>query len=273
MVFDLQPPEDDGLHMDSVGSWSADKHHFLKRYIDAFTTSMKDRNWGSLHYIDLFAGAGIERIRGAGLEWGSPLIAAQTRLPFARIHVCEKNRKRFEALKERINRYPQPNTPQLIHGDANLVVNDILNEIPDDSLTLAFLDPFGLHLNFETIQQLSARRADLIIFFPDHLDALRNWENVYKGKPDSNLDRTLGTNTWLNELSESARDNWAQVLQDIYQRQIRSLTYTEFETERISNSQGRFLYKLLFCANHPFASELWRKTAKKHRDGQNMLFE
>ena len=42
MVFDLQPPEDDGLHMDSVGSWSADKHHFLKRYIDAFTTSKND---------------------------------------------------------------------------------------------------------------------------------------------------------------------------------------------------------------------------------------
>ena len=79
MAFELPPPEDDGLPTASVKSWSRDKHHFLRRYIDAFTTSMKDKRWGGLHYIDLFAGPGIERLEDGSLEWGSPLIAATIR--------------------------------------------------------------------------------------------------------------------------------------------------------------------------------------------------
>jgi hypothetical protein len=59
-VFHLDPPEDDGLYIPEVGAWSADKHHFLRRYIDAFTTAMKGKKWDGLHYIDLFASAGIE---------------------------------------------------------------------------------------------------------------------------------------------------------------------------------------------------------------------
>lgn len=51
-------PTDDGLEISTVGEWSRDKHHFLSRYIDAFTNAMKKKGWSGLHYIDLFAGAG-----------------------------------------------------------------------------------------------------------------------------------------------------------------------------------------------------------------------
>lgn len=72
---DLKPPQDDGLYIPDVGQWSRDKHYFLMRYMDAFTNSMKNKKWDSLHYIDLFAGAGIERLETSQeLDWGSPLI-------------------------------------------------------------------------------------------------------------------------------------------------------------------------------------------------------
>ena len=76
---EIPTPKDDGLYIPTVGEWSRDKHYFLARYIDAFTTSMKKKNWSGLHYIDLFAGAGIERLQTSKeLDWGSPLIAAYT---------------------------------------------------------------------------------------------------------------------------------------------------------------------------------------------------
>jgi three-Cys-motif partner protein len=79
----LPQPQDDGLYIPEVGEWSSDKHYYLMRYMDAFTTSMRDK-WHGLHYIDLFAGAGIERLRESkALEWGSPMLAAQTRGPWA----------------------------------------------------------------------------------------------------------------------------------------------------------------------------------------------
>lgn len=67
------PPQDDGLYIPTVGQWSSQKHYFLRRYINAFTTSMKNK-WSALHYIDLFAGAGIERLKDfRELDWGSPM--------------------------------------------------------------------------------------------------------------------------------------------------------------------------------------------------------
>lgn len=103
----LPQPEDDGLYItEDVGEWSKDKHYYLMRYIDAFTNSMKTKGWSSLHYIDLFAGSGIERIKETGeLEWGSPLIAAQSRYPFAKLHLCERDELKYDALSQRISRY------------------------------------------------------------------------------------------------------------------------------------------------------------------------
>jgi len=74
-MHSLPEPTDDGLYIPEVGDWSADKHHFLWRYLNAFTTAMKDKRWSGLHYIDLFAGAGIERLKESKrLDWGLSLI-------------------------------------------------------------------------------------------------------------------------------------------------------------------------------------------------------
>src|SRR3982751_3527906 len=112
-MINLPVPEDDGLYTPKVGPWSADKHHFLRRYIDAFTTAMRKKKWSSLHYIDLFASAGIERIENGPLDWGSPLIAAQAPHRFSRLHCTELSKRSFEALSARIARITQPQSPQV----------------------------------------------------------------------------------------------------------------------------------------------------------------
>ncbi len=161
-MHQLDPPDDDGLYIPSVKEHSKAKHWFLSRYIDAFTTSMKGK-WSGLHYIDLFAGAGIERLSDTGaLDWGSPLIAAQVRYPFAGLHLCEKNRRKHEALVQRFHRLGID--PQILRGDANKKIDEIVRTIPARTLSLAFLDPYGLHLEFETITKLSGIRADPIIW-------------------------------------------------------------------------------------------------------------
>lgn len=265
-------PEDDGLLIPDVKPWSFDKHHFLMRYIDAFTNAMKKKGWTGLHYIDLFAGAGIENVEGRGLEWGSPLIAAHTRYPFTQLHLVEKRRQKFDALATRIEKIDLPDTPQMICGDANQIVNEVSQSIPRGSLSLAFLDPYGLHLDFQTVRVLAGdnrRRIDLIIFFPDRLDALRNWNAYYKGKPDSNLTRVLGTDSWELELNNSAPDRWADVLTKIYERQIRTLGFEHFDYERINDTEGRPLYRLIFCCKHRAGGDIWRKISLRKPDRQD----
>ena len=124
-MFELKPPSDDKQYIPTVGEWSHDKYYFIKGYIDAFTTAMKNKAWSGLHYIDLFAGAGIVRLESSkNLEWGSPLIAAQAPYPFTRLHLCEKNKRNYIALKARVEQI-RPDS-QILQGDANKKIRDVL---------------------------------------------------------------------------------------------------------------------------------------------------
>ena len=270
-MYDLPLPEDDGLYIPPpVGEWSREKYYFLRRYIDAFTNSMHDKPWSALHYIDLFAGAGIVRLEDSGdLEWGSPLIAALVpNIPFSALHFCELEKRRCDALVSRLQRLRPKRGYQILHGDANQLVHQVVDHIPQRALSLAFLDPYGLHLHFETIEALAKKRVDLIIFFPDHLDALRNCEYVYRDDPSSNLDRVLGPGAdWRGALDKTSKDRWSEVLRDLYCKQIKSIGYKEFEFERI-HARGHPLYLLIFCSRHPLAAKIWRGIASKKPDDQ-----
>ena len=265
-MFELPQPRDDGLYTPSVKPQSADKHYFLTRYIDAFTTSMKGK-W-KLHYIDLFAGAGIERLENSEeLAWGSPMIAAQSPKPFDRLHLCDLDEQKYDALTKRVTSL-HPNA-QILKGDANDKVSEIVDEIPRGALSLAVLDPYGLHLDFSTLQCLSARRADLIIFFPDRLDILRNWNTYYRENQDSNLDRFLGPDSnWRVVLDEAPPGNRVEVLRELYISQLKEkLGYTEFDFERIL-ARGHPLYYLIFCSRNTLAAKFWREITRTKRDGQ-----
>lgn len=243
--FDLDPPENDGLFIPpDVDPWSADKHYFLRRYMHAFTVAMKTKPWDSLHYIDLFSGAGIERIKGKGLDWGSPLIAAQLPVPFDQLHLVDKTQARIDALTQRLHLLsPRPANPQLICGDANKRVSEVVDEIPCGALSLAFLDPYGLHLHYDTLAVLAQRRVDFVLLFPDHMDALRNWRVYYKGNPKSKLTQVLGTDEWESALNEAPSRHHAEILRKIYVKQIGKLGYQHFDYERIERPNGRHLYR------------------------------
>ncbi len=273
--FELPAPVDDGLFIPDVGLWSKDKHHFLRRYLHAFTEAMKKKNWDSLHYVDLFAGAGIERLRDNrtvfGLDWGSALIAAQMPAKFHRLHLVETDRKRFSALFERLKRFPSPVEPQLINGDANSVVDDVVSKIPTGSLSVAFLDPYGLNLHFSTLAKLSSRKVDLIIYFPDRVDVLRNWGR-YEELENSELDRFLGGVSWREKKKATAPGHWVELLTALYVGQIKKLGYIEFEQERIKSSEGNPLYKLIFCSRDPAGGKIWRNVARKKPSGQDSFY-
>ncbi len=267
---EMPTPEDDGLLTPSVGEHYFDKHHFLSRYIKAFTTAMRNKQWDSLHYIDLFAGAGMARLKESGrLDWGSPLIAAHTDPPFDVLHLCEERPDMFTALKRRLEAVDFTGKLQLVPGDANERVHDIVAEIPRGSLSLAFLDPYGLHLDYETVRVLAERRCDLVVYFPDRLDALRNWKMNYHDDRRSNLDRVLGPNAdWRAIFKAMPRPSYAEQLRKLYEKQLRLLGYRFLDHERIY-SRGSPIYQLVFCSRHHLGADIWRRVAKKKPDGQD----
>ena len=268
-------PRDDGLEIPEVGPWAKRKYHYLGRYLDAFTTSMKSKPWSGLFFIDLFCGAGFARIRGTDeIVEGSPILASNVRFPFTQLLLCDASRANTDACSRRLAQAPLPNPPIVFTGDSNQLVYKILEGIPPRGLGVAFIDPFNLGgITFETIRAISTRNCDLIILLPDHMDALRNASAYYEGNPESNLDRFLGNGSrWRELLGDGNASIRAQRLREMYSQQLSKMGYRHFDGIRVSNRSDTPLYYLLFASRHPAGLRLWQRVGLIDEGGQRELF-
>jgi len=141
------------------------------------------------------------------------------------------------------------------------------------ALSVAFADPYGLHLDYETVRTIAAKRCDLIILLADNMDALRNWATYYMNNPKSSLDRFMGEPGWRDILEKASSDRMAQALRERYEDRLRALGYEYFAHERVRNSKGTKLYTLVFASAHPTGLRFWRAAAAVDEGGQRKLFE
>ena len=161
-------------------------------------------------------------------------------------------------------------------GIANERIGDVCRQVPRRALTVAFLDPTGLHLWFETVQRLSRCGAvDLLILYPDAIDILRNVDR-YRTDPNSNLDRFLGSGSnWREQLESLASDESharRRLAAQIYKRQLQAKAgYNDFRDEVIWGPKGP-LYRLIYATKHPLGAKFWDESVSKQVGGARRLF-
>jgi len=264
----------DGLPIRPVGAWSKDKHHFLNRYIHAFTTSMKGKPaWSGLGYVDLFSGPGMCRLRETGEEIdGSPLLALGSSKPFDSLVFADISRDALHAIEERFKRRNAAIVPMTMPGDCNQNAPKIVSLLPRGHLHLAFLDPTSLDIHFSTIRQLTAeRRVDLIVSFMDRIDLVRNIKKNYYPNSRSNLDMFLGEEVdWRREydsLPNTDATHVSRLILELYQTQLREIGYTHFgDRKRIAGAVPYYL--LFFASKHRLGADLWNRTSSTGPGGQ-----
>ncbi len=270
--------EDDGLPIREVGSWTEDKLWFWNRYIDIATSAMVGHPaWpNGLVYVDLFAGPGVCTVRDINRRIpGSVLIAANAPKPFRQIIACELDGELARACDSRLAASPAAGRYSLIQGDCNERIDDVVRLIPKGALTLAFIDPPGLDAHLHTLRELAAcGRVDMLILFPDALDALRN-VGIYTDQQESRLDMVLGADSgWRARraaLNECTGDKFRRLLATIYTEQLSALGYLRFGEEVISGPRGP-LYRLLFASKHDRGLEFWNKISRRDKGGQRRAF-
>lgn len=259
----------DGLLVRCVGGWSREKHYYLKRYIYTFTTSMMKKWHGQLYYIDLFTGPGkcITRDTEEEID-GSPLIALNALHPFAKYFFVDLDKTVIDILSQRCKNHPYYNRVKLIQGDSNLIIDSIINNIPIRSLSLAFIDPTGLHFKFSTLKKLSQRKVDLIITFPDSMAIKRNIDKFLK-EEYSPLDDVIGDREWRQFKT-------GKEIIKYYRENLALLGYQEVKLgEEIpirSIAKNLPLYCLLFASKHSLGHKFWKEISKIEYSGQRKLF-
>ena len=278
-------PEADGLAMREAGIWAKAKLDYLARYIDVFETAMR-KKWSVRYYIDLLAGPGKNLVRESGeVLLGSPLIALKAKYPFTGYYFVDLSSDMTEALRKRCNSWLNPNLNDSRTGDCNQVVNDIVAIVSRDdhrSLNLAFLDPKGLELHWETVAKLATvRRMDLIINYPEN-GLNRNMRKEYNTVSQESVDHFFGDRSWRTVYEDwqnrGRRAGLHRMLIDSYKERLRRLGYTEVRqvdrggTEPLMRNEKRGpLYRLLFASKHPLGDRFWREVTRRDVHGQPHL--
>jgi len=270
----------DGYAIRCVGRWAEDKYFYVRKYLDMFSTAMKNEWKGNLYYVDLFAGCGKCRVRDSGEEIdGSALMSVNVRFPFKRYFFVDSNHEALDALKERIKGSDLFDRVSLIPGDCNEKIEEIVREIPQKGcLCLAFVDPTGLQIKFETIKKLTeGRRVDLIVTFPEGMAIKRNLGEFLK-QEHSLLDDFMGDTSWREEyrreLANLPPTRRGKGFVDLYRERLKGIGYIEiksaYEDEVLIRSSMKKLplYYLLLASRHSLAHQFWSKIGETTPSGQ-----
>jgi three-Cys-motif partner protein len=207
------------------GSWTHEKLNVLRGYLHAYTTALKDqpsvKRPFKKGYIDAFAGTPYRTDRKTvvddstqslfseladeepqALLDSSARIALETDPRFDRYIFIERKKERCTQLEELKKQFPAlAKDIRIHHGDANKEVLEICESDWSSHRAVLFLDPYGMQVNWKTIEAIAKTAAiDLWLLFP--LGVAVNRLLKRDGEiPDgwrNRLDVLLGTDRWFD---------------------------------------------------------------------------
>lgn len=287
-------PEDDGLISRNSGIWAKDKLFYLQKYIDAFETAMRGKPWRRRIYIDLFAGPGKCMIKdGRGYFLGSSLISLTATHPFTDYYFVDTINENVNALKTRSTATKiDQNRIHFLVGDANRKVFEVTDEIKKidsdfiagawPSLNLAFLDPDGFELEWDTVVELATiNRMDLIIHYSQQ-GVKRMADRALASDKETAIDKFFGDMEWRIVYRECKDDPTGihRPLIDYYKAKLKTLGYVEVKDDEevwaeplMKNRKNAPLYRLLFASKNPLGVKFWKSVTKVSADGQMSLWK
>jgi three-Cys-motif partner protein len=202
------------------GRWSDDKLQALKEYLSAYGQVLSKRSFDRI-YIDAFAGAGTREVVQKSEEFlfdealaeeeatyrhGSPLIALGIEPAFHRFIFIERDAESIAKLREEVGTHFPEKLRQVDfrQGDANQQLQALTKEDWRRRRAVAFLDPFALHVKWETIEMIAQTKAiDMWLLFPAMaVNRMLPRSGVVPQKWAEKLTETFGSEDWQHSFYE-----------------------------------------------------------------------
>ena len=267
----------------TVGPWAKTKLKVLEEYLNAYHLVMKKQPF-ELIYIDAFAGGGSYEVRKKNPQneeltslfpldphqkefiKGSPQVALDCgSRGFHEYYFFDIDKQRVNEL-ENIKRENSSKSIHVCNKDANSGVQELATLLRKRNVrAVAFLDPYGAHLHWLTIEALAqTRHVDVIINFPLDMAINRliksnannpeNWNNI--------LNLCFGSKEWYNIAYESKKDLFDEKtlakskqarskLLDFYHSRLKDAFGHTVDPSLVKNSKDLPLYYLLWASSNP----------------------
>ena len=250
------------------GQWTIEKLDILKKYLDAYTTALKNQSF-KLMYIDAFAGTGQVTLPNDDGDATSFLSGSAKRAieienkPFDKLIFVEKDLDRCSKLECLRAHHPEKDI-RIENSEANAFLSN-LHEDWNQCRGVLFLDPFSTEVEWSTIKTIAGFNAlDTWILFPT--SAIARMLPRSK-KPDdigvgwvNRLTKVFGDESWRNLYQETPQGNLfgniefervfgVDGLIGIYKKKLSSLFGNRFlqKSQTLKNSKNSALFEFLFC--------------------------
>ena len=195
------------------GEWTTAKLEVLKGYLKGYTTALKNTKFRT-GYIDAFAGTGRPRARDEERYVdGSPRVALTIQHPFRSFTFMEKTPWRVKRLRDLQAEFPERDI-NIYEGDCNrLITAKVTPRIRYERFNrgLIFLDPFGMDIEWSTIEQIAETQAlEVFVNFPAmalNRTALPNDPFALTEAQIERMNRFWGSTEWRGDIYEQVHES------------------------------------------------------------------
>lgn len=263
-------PVELGPNGEGVGRWVPEQKHTLLAKMIGGTRAAR-RNWrekvgGELVFIDPFCGPGRIQVKGEPFTRdGGAMVAcrqaASYKVPFTSALVGDLEPERADACSARLAAIGVP--VKRFIGPAIETVQDMVNQVPKGSLSLAFLDPYNLeYLAFSTIKTLATlRNIDFAVHF-SIMDLRRNVDMELDPSRARFDDAAPGWRDVLGARNLS-KSNLPQEFFAYWMSLVKELGFEFSEAmPLVRGNHNEPLYRLVFFSRHPFPNKIWSDVAR-----------
>lgn len=222
------------------GNWTEAKMDIVVDYTKAYLTIMNKQPWAKTLYFDGFAGSGLieveettDRIKGTSLR----ILEIDKPKPFDTYYFVEKNPKIKAALESNIQANYSGKNTYVIQEDCNVKLVAMAKYLKDNTnyRALAFIDPYGMSVNWESIYALKDLGVDLWILVPTGLGINRLLKN--NGEI---------SDAWLTKLEKFLGLSREMIKYHFYKKEITNTLFGEevkINKEKGTVSKAGELYK------------------------------
>jgi three-Cys-motif partner protein len=261
------------------GDWIEEKMDVVVKYAKAYLTIMNKQPWAKTIYFDGFAGSGyIESDDGEDPKAGTALriLEIVEPRPFDLYYFVEKKASFAAKLEKHISKHPLEQRTYVVPEDCNRKLHDLAVYLKNEPTyrALVFIDPYGMTIDWSSIEALKGLGVDLWILVPTGIGVnrlLTNNGDIFDGWMDK-LERFMGysrraivdqfyktktTYDLFGQRSWVKKEKDAALLAgELYAKKLREV-FAEVSTPFvIRNSQNSIMYHLMMAANNKTAIKI-----------------
>ena len=234
------------------GSWTEAKMEIVVSYAKAYLSIMSKQSWAKTIYFDGFAGSGIiETGENEEVKKGTALriLDIKKPMPFDIYYFVELNEVHKKQLEKRIQENYFGRNAHIVQADCNDKLITMAEYLKENKSyrTLAFIDPYGMSVNWNSIEALKGLGVDLWILVPTGIGVGRLLKN------NGEISKA-----WLTKLEKFLGLSKEQIINHFYKRQEVNTLFgaeTIFEKEKNAVNKAGEIYRDRLNTVFKFVSE------------------